>query len=312
MNGWFARLFPDISFPAQRVSGVIDRTVAQFKALQKDGGDVKTFLQEECDLDFEMLSSLGLKRGHLLADTKAVKPPEGFECTNQVIIDLENFRSREKLALKFTVKWVQLLSSGENISDTETEKSIKKVIDEYRTLNRHRSRAPDKVVAFLSSRFSAARSPPSSSTSQPLPPSDNQVLTKKLQQLQQEKDPLLQCSKSWHQDIQTLQDTVHELSAEKKLLEVPNTIHELEQELDRLRECSNVQKRTSQLRYNAKRRACNEAKRRLQRQQRENDELRATQNQLQRNVELLGRELERERDNAVHHSVWKHSNLQKN
>lgn len=73
---------------------------------------MKTFLQEERDFDFvsEMLSNLGLKRGHLLADMKAVKTPEEFECTNQVIIDLENFRSREKLSLKFTVKWVQLLS----------------------------------------------------------------------------------------------------------------------------------------------------------------------------------------------------------
>ena len=103
-----------------------------------------------------------------------------------------------------------------------------------------------------------------------------------------------------HKDIQNLQDTVHELQAEKmKLLEVPNTIHELEQELDRLRESSNTQKRTSQLRYNTKRWACNEAKRRLKWQQRENDEIRATQNQLQRNVELLRRELERERQRCT-------------
>ena len=149
-----------------------------------------------------MLSTLGLKRGNLLADTRAVKSPEGFECTNQLIIDLENFRSREKLGLKFTVKWVQLLSSGEN--DSDTERSIKKVIDEYRTLNRHRSRAPNRVAAFLCSRLSAARSSPSS-TSQLLLPSDKQIVNNKLQQ---EKDLLLQCSTSLHQDSQTLQDTV--------------------------------------------------------------------------------------------------------
>ena len=137
------------------------------------------------------------------------------------------------------------------------------------------------------------RSPPSSTTTCLSLPFDNQNFMKKLQQ---EKDFLLQCSVSMQQDIQTLQDTVHELAAEKKkLLQVPNTIHQLQQELDRQRECSNIQKRASQLRYNAKRRACNEGRRRLQRQERETAELRATQDQLQRNVDLLRRELDRQR-----------------
>ena len=137
------------------------------------------------------------------------------------------------------------------------------------------------------------RAPPSSTTTSLSLPFDNQNFMKKLQQ---EKDFLLQCSVSMQQDSQTLQDTVHELAAEKKkLLQVPNTIHQLQQELDRQRECSNIQKRASQLRFNAKRRACNEGRRRLQRQEREIAELRATQDQLQRNVDLLRRELDRER-----------------
>ncbi|KAK2143328.1 hypothetical protein LSH36_853g00029 [Paralvinella palmiformis] len=65
-------------------------------------------------------------------------------------------RRREKLGLKFTVKGPS-----------------RKFVDDYRALNR--------VAAFLSSRFLAARSPPSS-TSQLLLPSDNQILNKKLQQ----------------------------------------------------------------------------------------------------------------------------------
>ena len=63
---------------------MVDRTEAQFKYLQKDGSELETFVHEECDLGFvfKMLSTLRLKRGHLLADTKTVNLPEGFECTN--------------------------------------------------------------------------------------------------------------------------------------------------------------------------------------------------------------------------------------
>ena len=301
LTGWFARLFPGISFPAQRVSEVTDRAEAQFKALPKDGGDVKTFLQEEHDLDFvsEMLSNLDLKRGHLLADAKAVKPPEGFECTNSYHWPGELQKQRKTCTKVYCEMGAAPFQWRKHQWrwNWKVHQEGHWWIQDYKPAQ---STAPDKVAAFLSSRFSVARSRPSSSTSQPLPPSDNQILTKKLQRLQQEKDFLLQCSVSMHKDIQNLQDTVHELQAEKmKLLEVPNTIHELEQELDRLRESSNTQKRTSQLRYNTKRWACNEAKRRLKWQQRENDEIRATQNQLQRNVELLRRELERERQRCT-------------
>ena len=300
MNGWFAELFPDVSFPAERISGVISRTKAQFQTLQKEGGNIETFLQEERDLDkvSEILSHLGLKRGQLLADVKKVDHPEGFhfQCTNQVIIDLENFRSREKLASKFIVMWSQLLSPGESIDETEI--SIKKVINQYRTLNRHRSRAPDKVISFLSSRFPAAKSPPSSSstTSQPSPPSDTTDDPSKMRKLQQEKDFLSQCSIFMRNDIQTLEQTVHELGVEKnKLLEVPNTIRALQQELDKAKESYNTLRRTKQVRYDTKRRLCNETKRRLQQEQKVADELRVRQNQLQRNVQLLSRDLERER-----------------
>ena len=80
---WFQRLFPSVSFPADRVKRVITKTKADFDRLPTE--DQEKFLQQERDLDFvsDTLTAIGLGRGELFTKPKAADLPSDFNCTNQ-------------------------------------------------------------------------------------------------------------------------------------------------------------------------------------------------------------------------------------
>ena len=49
---WFDTLFPDVSYPSNRLSAVLNRLVKKTEDLQMEGADLTSFLQEKIDFDF--------------------------------------------------------------------------------------------------------------------------------------------------------------------------------------------------------------------------------------------------------------------
>lgn len=84
-----------------------------------EGGDdlaIAAFLKIEVDFDFvsTSLSNLGLIRGQLMEkEGDRVRQPEAsLYVTHDVVVDLEKFRSKERLPDKFTVGWIRTLTGS--------------------------------------------------------------------------------------------------------------------------------------------------------------------------------------------------------
>ena len=75
---WFAKLFPDVSFPSNRIPQLITRKEEKFAKLLP--AQQLAFLQEQLDFDnaSPALTELGLKRQELLAEKKEVELPDVF------------------------------------------------------------------------------------------------------------------------------------------------------------------------------------------------------------------------------------------
>lgn len=54
VHSWFEKLFPEVTFPVDRIGGVIDRTEKQFKEHLSGETGTTAFLQVVRDLDSEM------------------------------------------------------------------------------------------------------------------------------------------------------------------------------------------------------------------------------------------------------------------
>ncbi|XP_070188603.1 uncharacterized protein [Littorina saxatilis] len=254
-QAWFIALFPDVAFPADRVSKLINRIHGKLQKFMTEGADPTTFLEEKLDLDHvsESLSQLGLKRRQLLASGKKVNLPTDFHCTNQLVHDLETFKNTEsslKCHPTFTVEWVTLLSEGKEVRKEE----ISSVMNTFRNLNRHKNKDPEKPALFLSTTFSVATrtasstcgsTPPASSTCGSTTTSTKRKSStkctsdtgdeKKLKTLLKDNAVLAECSYKQAHFIEELQDTIDDLSADrKKLLHVPNTISNLQAKIETL------------------------------------------------------------------------------
>ena len=75
---WFAKLYPQVSFPSTRIPLLITRKESKFAKLPLD--QQPAFLEELLDLDCvsPALSAIGLDRRKLLADNKEMDLPEHF------------------------------------------------------------------------------------------------------------------------------------------------------------------------------------------------------------------------------------------
>ena len=100
------------------------------------------------------LMEFGLKRGQLLGDCIVHLQTE-CTLTNQVVVDLENFRSNEQLSKQFTVRWLKCLSenSQSQSQSSITEHRVKKTVEKYRTLGKLQRSDPQKLQTFLASAF---------------------------------------------------------------------------------------------------------------------------------------------------------------
>ena len=109
---WFVRLFPTVSYPSSRLPGTLNHLEKKVEALHASGADLELFLQQEINFDFVSMSQsqLGLMRGELLCEKPWSPPASASEIalhvTHEVIIDIENFRTKEKKQESFTVNWI--------------------------------------------------------------------------------------------------------------------------------------------------------------------------------------------------------------
>ncbi|KAL8610059.1 hypothetical protein ACOMHN_045457 [Nucella lapillus] len=148
VSKWFDMLFPDVSYPSTRLSGVLDRLEKKVQAVQREDGDIDSFLKTEVDFDFvsSSLSKVGLKRGQLLTEREWTRPDHLETLTHENVINIEQFRTKERQPDTFTCQWIKKLSpKHEASSDSLLKKSTKKLMETYRSLqlqkNAHQSQA---------------------------------------------------------------------------------------------------------------------------------------------------------------------------
>ncbi|KAL8572448.1 hypothetical protein ACOMHN_005594 [Nucella lapillus] len=148
VSKWFDMLFPDVSYPSTRLSGALDRLEKKVQAVQREDGDIDSFLKTEVDFDFvsSSLSKVGLKRGQLLTEREWTRPDHLETLTHENVINIEQFRTKERQPDTFTCQWIKKLSPKHEASpDSLLKKSTKKLMETYRSLqlqkNAHQSQA---------------------------------------------------------------------------------------------------------------------------------------------------------------------------
>ena len=191
-----------------------------------EGGDdlaIAAFLKIEVDFDFvsTSLSNLGLIRGQLMEkEGDRVRQPEAsLYVTHDVVVDLEKFRSKERLPDKFTVGWIRTLT-GSTDSDTLLKTSIKKLMTCYTTLITNQSSDNNGMLStFLATPFKVYKT--TQRTSNPKPSSSTTETTSKksceqLLIVSKENSRLQEkiCAMQSHLDCLT--ENVQDLSQEKK------------------------------------------------------------------------------------------------
>ena len=204
---------------------------------RKQGQDLDAFLSIEVDFD-EVSSSLtrvGIKRGHLLDEKDWAQPDTPLIATQEMVVDIESFRVKEKMPEKFTWKWMKTLCPDHlSSSDAAMKKTVKKLMEGYKGLVKRKKEHPDKLATFLSAPLKTDSQQPqslvSSSAATSAPSSED--LTRQLKELQKENDRLSKEVKKYQQQnsvfqeknvelqqtVAVLQETCAELSVEKNRL----------------------------------------------------------------------------------------------
>ena len=220
--GWFEQLFPTVSYPSNRLSGVLVRILQRAKRMFEEGANLESFLQEPVDLDLvsASLAKLGLKRGQLLGEEGAVRTAQSSEpLTHNAIVDLENFRKREHLHSRFTNRWIRTLSSCITDSDARLTRSVNKIMATYHMLSKDRRRAGDaKLLPFMATPFQVYVAPRKESRpAKPLPSLAAVLATEKmLLKISKENARLREQNSTLATEVAILNDTVHDLSGDLK------------------------------------------------------------------------------------------------
>lgn len=80
-------------------------------------------------------------------------PAPTVEVTKQVVVDIELFRSNEKLGKQFTVKWLQCWTNHSKTGISEY--LVRKTFQKYRSLNKKQKSDPEQLKSFLNQAFLA-------------------------------------------------------------------------------------------------------------------------------------------------------------
>ena len=256
VSKWFERLYPNVSYPSSRLSGVFVRLMKKVTKMHEGGEDLAAFLATEVDFDFvsASLTSLGLKRGQLMARESALG--SGQSCvspnslTHQVIVDLENFRSKEKLSDKFTIRWVKALTgSTDSDCDKAIQASVKQLMACYTKLATNSIKIDNGMLSlFLTTSFKlkvyhqpekmVAQGPSSCSTSD-----DALKLKKYEKQALKEKSTLQEQVSDLQSHAGVLKETIQELSQEKnKLIQQKGDNQKLQEHIGKLQKLIQRQK----------------------------------------------------------------------
>ena len=93
---------PSVSYHSNQLRCELVRLLNRIQSLHQEGADIESFLQERIYFDFVSLSRMGLKREQLMQESVSASIMADEPVTQGVIVDIENFRSKEHLPEKFT------------------------------------------------------------------------------------------------------------------------------------------------------------------------------------------------------------------
>lgn len=182
------------------------------------GDDLRPFIEAEVDFDFvsTSLSQLGLKRGHFMGQKIFPSDHQSCSITHEVVVDLENFRTKEKLMDKFTARWVRTLTGN-----TDPEKDLKKVIklmmESYKSLVRNQTSDDTCMLStFLATPFNVQQQ---AAQSVRVKPTLKDTRSGQNNRASKEKSRLQEQISTLQTQIDNLTQTVHELSEDKKVLQ---------------------------------------------------------------------------------------------
>ncbi|KAL8606919.1 hypothetical protein ACOMHN_048715 [Nucella lapillus] len=229
VSKWFDMLFPDVSYPSTRLSGALDRLEKKVQAVQREDGDIDSFLKTEVDFDFvsSSLSKVGLKRGQLLTEREWTRPDHLETLTHENVINIEQFRTKERQPDTFTCQWIKKLSPKHEASpDSLLKKSTKKLMETYRSLqlqkNAHQSQA---LSLFLIMPFDTVdkhtplRSTSSSCCSETVPSTSSVTpQQKEIKQLSKANSVLQVNIKDLSEKVSVLKGALVDVSREKSIV----------------------------------------------------------------------------------------------
>ena len=187
-----------------------------------EGGEdhaIAAFLKAEVDFDFvsASLSNLGLKRGQLLEKEGNQCGASSADCvTHEVIVDLEKFRSKERLADKFTAGWIRTLTPTAD-SDKVLKTSVKQLMACYTSLVTNQSSDGKGILStFLATPFSFLQHTQRTSSQKPSTSATSKESTKQLLSASKENSSLQEQISSLQSYADVLTQTVKDLSQDKK------------------------------------------------------------------------------------------------
>ena len=186
------------------------------------GEQVEEFLKVEVDLDFvsPALSNLGLKRGQLLEkdNGKRAAGSQSPAClTQEVVVDIEKFRVKEKQPDKFTVRWIRTLAQNTD-SDKVLKATVKQLMASYTALVTNQRAGKALLSTFLATPFRVHQQDETTSSEKPPLSETSSTLSSARHLLKVVKDQsqLEEQVSSLEKYVDVLKQTVKELSLEKK------------------------------------------------------------------------------------------------
>ncbi|GFS08823.1 hypothetical protein ElyMa_001283800, partial [Elysia marginata] len=157
LKSWLVKLIPNTECVTEsRIIHQVNSILKRCSSCTVE--EAEQFLAEEYDFHSLQppLSTLGLNRLHLLG----TQPYEhqklsNTTLTNEVVVALEHFRSKEALQPIFVRKWIETLRSSPNptLTDKQLRSKVEKAIQQYKKLLRSKSKNPEMLKDFLQCPF---------------------------------------------------------------------------------------------------------------------------------------------------------------
>ncbi|GFN88485.1 hypothetical protein PoB_001499100 [Plakobranchus ocellatus] len=157
LKSWLVKLVPNTEKVTESlIAHQVNMVLKKCSSCSKE--EAEQFLSEEYDFHSVQppLSAFGLNRLHLL-DIQAYKSDRLSKLilTNEVVVSLEHFRSRETLPPFFVRKWIGTLcySPHPALTDKQLRSKVDKVVQQYNKLLRSKSINPQMIQDFLKCAF---------------------------------------------------------------------------------------------------------------------------------------------------------------